>query len=316
MRLLIAYDGSQCSEEALSDLSYAGLPRRVEALVLSMADVFLPPGETLVDPGIPRRYSHQIRRAHLAAKQAVDASYGFASKACERLKASYPDWNILAEACADEPGWGVIKKADTWKPDLIVVGSHNYPLWKRLWGGSVSQKVLKNTDCTVRIGRTNRERCLPTLCLVVGIDGSPDAEETVNTILKREWPKNVVVHLIAVVEPKKMPSKLSPPTLVSKAPWIRKNGSDPEAFIHQIIRTQEDELRRKGLAAFSCILKEGDPASVLIKEAKRLTADCIFLGSRGIGATGRRLGHVSRIVAATAQCSVEIIRVVEAQRKQ
>ena len=35
MKILIGYDGSQCSESALADLKYAGFPRNVEARVIS-----------------------------------------------------------------------------------------------------------------------------------------------------------------------------------------------------------------------------------------------------------------------------------------
>ena len=43
MKLLIAYDGSSCADAALDDLSRAGLPHAAEVLVLSVADVLLPP---------------------------------------------------------------------------------------------------------------------------------------------------------------------------------------------------------------------------------------------------------------------------------
>ena len=56
-RLLIAYDGSNCSDEALEDLKRAGLPKQLEAVVLSVAAlVFVPPDDQLtadevVSPG-------------------------------------------------------------------------------------------------------------------------------------------------------------------------------------------------------------------------------------------------------------------------
>ena len=43
MKLLIAYDGSECADAALDDLTHAGLPERGEALVVSVAEVWLPP---------------------------------------------------------------------------------------------------------------------------------------------------------------------------------------------------------------------------------------------------------------------------------
>jgi len=43
MKILIGYDGSDCAEAALDDLTRAGLPSRAEAIVLSVAEVWLPP---------------------------------------------------------------------------------------------------------------------------------------------------------------------------------------------------------------------------------------------------------------------------------
>lgn len=42
MKLLIAYDGSKCAEAAIDDLTRAGLPPANEAVVVSIAEVWLP----------------------------------------------------------------------------------------------------------------------------------------------------------------------------------------------------------------------------------------------------------------------------------
>ncbi|MGD0138046.1 MAG: hypothetical protein ABSD28_04170 [Tepidisphaeraceae bacterium] len=39
MKILIAYDGSDCSDAALDDLRYAGLPEVAEVLVLSAGEI-------------------------------------------------------------------------------------------------------------------------------------------------------------------------------------------------------------------------------------------------------------------------------------
>lgn len=41
MKILIAYDGSDCASAAITDLRRAGLPQQVEAIVLSVADVWV-----------------------------------------------------------------------------------------------------------------------------------------------------------------------------------------------------------------------------------------------------------------------------------
>ncbi len=56
-------------------------------------------------------------------------------------------------------------------------------------------------------------------------------------------------------------------------------------------------------------VEEGDAKHVLIAEAARWKADCIFVGTAGHSRLGRfLLGSVSATVAARAACSVELVR--------
>ena len=49
--------------------------------------------------------------------------------------------------------------------------------------------------------------------------------------------------------------------------------------------------------------------SLLLEEAERWGADCIFVGARGLNRLERLLlGSVSTAVAARARCSVEVVR--------
>lgn len=53
---------------------------------------------------------------------------------------------------------------------------------------------------------------------------------------------------------------------------------------------------------------EEEPKRLLIAEAETWGADCIFVGSRGMGRIDRFLvGSVSSAVAARAHCSVEVV---------
>lgn len=43
MKILIGYDGSECYDAALDDLKSAGLPPSVDAHLMAVAEVLLPP---------------------------------------------------------------------------------------------------------------------------------------------------------------------------------------------------------------------------------------------------------------------------------
>ena len=57
------------------------------------------------------------------------------------------------------------------------------------------------------------------------------------------------------------------------------------------------------------LVKLGDPKQLLVNEAERWGADCIYVGSHGLGRLDRiLLGSVSSAVAARAHCSLEVVR--------
>src|SRR6185436_18346272 len=70
VRVLIAYDGSECADIALEDLKRAGLPAEAEAWVMCVADVFVPlPVDKEVEDTIPMYIPDVVRRAHERAQQ-------------------------------------------------------------------------------------------------------------------------------------------------------------------------------------------------------------------------------------------------------
>ena len=114
-KILIAYDGSDCANAALEDLPRAGLPREAEVLIMSVADVFLPPSSSPAPP-LPADVPVAVQRAWAQAAHAVDEARALAQHARTPLLTAFPTWDVCAEACADSPAWAVVKKADTWHP--------------------------------------------------------------------------------------------------------------------------------------------------------------------------------------------------------
>ena len=143
MKLLIAYDGSPCAQAALDDLQRMGLPSHVQAIILSIADVWLapmpPPDEPTPPSVVGERIVEQRQKIYDHALREVEAARTLAQQACEQVRAVFPDWQVEAEAEADSPAWAIIKKAEAWQPDLIVVGAHGRSTLGRLMLGSVSQ---------------------------------------------------------------------------------------------------------------------------------------------------------------------------------
>jgi nucleotide-binding universal stress UspA family protein len=312
VRILIGYDGSRSAADAITDLQRAGLPpQATEALLLAVADVY--PSPVAADPGADRPSGTTVvlrdaERLRGLVSQAVDRARADADGAAARLRSLFPGWLVRAEAVADTPHWGLVRKAAEWSADLIVVGSHGRSALGRMVLGSVSQQVLHNALCSVRVGRGEAVGApprQPRVRLVVGVDGSVDSAAAVSAVASRHWPPGTEALVVGVLDTRVILNHLE---AVPRAGSSHGNAAGASAGRRDILSTVCDDLRRSGIAATSAPL-DGDPKKLLIQEADQFGADCIMIGAKGHSRIERLLlGSVSSAVAARASCSVEVVR--------
>ena len=285
MKILVGYDGSAGAETALTDLHRAGLPPRVEAIVLSVADVWLPP--TDAEPSSRERLSVEVRAARAQAARILHKARETAQRGAERLRADFPDWTVHAETVADSPAWALVKRGDEWGADLTVLGAHGHGALETILIGSVPEMILHEVRCSVRVARPGLAQPEAPIRLILGIDGSPGAQAACSAIERRVWPQGTKVRIVSVVDHRLSVADVS---------------------VTQLVEAAANDLIRAGLRV-TTLATEGDPKRVLIEEARDLGADCIFVGASGLARRGLfRLGTVSSAVAARADCSVEVVR--------
>ena len=311
MKILIAYDGSGCADAALDDLNHAGLPAKAEAHILSVAEVWLPPPppssyeilEQARNAHSPYELQHNFAKGCVAAKEALS----LAQRARERVVAMFPEWKVTADSSCGSPAWELVAKADEWKPDLIVVGSHGRTALGRFVLGSVSQRVLTEARTSVRICRGRVDERDSPVRIIVGTDGSPASEDALRAVAARAWPAHSEVKVVLVDDPvaPEVLGKLIPPL----AEVIEEDRREGREWV-ETISARSMELLRAGGIKVRCALREGDPKKELCKAAEEWGADCIFVGSAGFSNRFERfvLGSVSAAVAARAHCSVEVVR--------
>ena len=312
MKILIGYDGSECADAALDDLTQAGLPPEGEFHIMTVAEVWLPPPppssyeilEEARNATSPAELQRDFSKHCAAAKGALV----LAERARDRLQAKFPDWKVIVDSSCGSAAWELVAKADEWKPDLIVVGSHGRTALGRFVLGSVSQRVLTESRCSVRIARGRLEEPNSPVKVIVGTDGSPASEEALKAFAARNWPPQSEVKVIMVDDPiaPDFLGKLIPP--VGK--MIEEDRQQERAWVEKISKSSLDILRKAGIKV-SCVLREGDPKQELCKAAEEWHADCIFVGSAGFSNRVGRfvLGSISAAVAARAHCTVEVVRV-------
>ncbi len=301
MKVLIGYDGSSYADAAIEDLRKAGLPRNTDALVLSAADVFLPVGR---DVNVPDAIKGTIQRSRAAARAQVKQAALSANNASRKIKSMFSSWNVKSESVADSPAWAILKRAESWKPDVVIVGAHGHSKLGRFLG-SISQMVLTQAECSIHIGRISPNSTSRKPRVLLAIDGSPDSMAAVQSVASRVWPSGTEFLLVSVIDPKKSSflERLAP----SDIRWFLKQANDERQVTGRMLESFAKKLR-DGNQNVTCQIRKGDPKRVLVKEAEAWKADCIFIGARGLTHLKRFFkGGVSTAIAARAHCSVEVV---------
>jgi nucleotide-binding universal stress UspA family protein len=302
MKLLIGYDGSAFADAALNDLRRAGLPKVLEARILSVVEVWLPPAGAAGS-----ETSSTSESTYSKAREALAHAETLAEQARQKLAVMFPEWQIKAEAGAGSPAWELVFRADSWKPDLVTVGSQGRTGLGRFVLGSVSQSVLTEARTSVRIARGRIDYDNSPIRIILGVDGSRGSELAVKEVGRREWPSGTEVHITIVDNP------LVPPfvteLLAPLSETIDEVTKADRRWAEQALANAEKALGKSGLK-ITTELREGDPKRVLPELAQSMGADCIFVGSQGFSNRMERfvLGSVSSAVATRAHCSVEVVR--------
>ncbi len=305
MKILLAYDGSPSSKIALADLTRAGLPAQAEIIILTYADVFIPPPADK-ETAFVSTYTRQLaEKAKLRMTTVLAEANQIVQEAESFIALHFPGWTVTKRVKADVPAWGILKEADAWKPDLIVLGSHGKGALGRMTLGSVSHKVLTHAPCSVRIARGSDTITGIPLRLLVGVDGSTDSLETARLVASRNWPKDASVRVVAVADldlPHPLPLSDSAPR------WMKENDQNDMDWLQRMVETLSEPMRQT-FTHVAAEVKSGDPRQVLLHEAQSWGADCVFVGTRGLSGVERFfLGSVSLALAMHAPCSVEVIR--------
>ena len=303
-RLLLAYDGSPAADSAINDLAHAALPASLDVVVMSVADVYLPPTSRLPEAAVPEFPPALIQKARDKALHEVELHRTLATQGCARIQSMFPKWHCRPVAVGDSPGWGIVKKATEWSADLIVVGAQSHSLLERLFLGSVSHKVAAEAPCSVRIGRYHR--ATDELRIIVGVDGSIDSKAALQEIASRTWRAGSHFRLVVVVDPH-IETAMSWPGFLPEN-FVQTNDESGREWISRMAEAASRILFTAGLDVSNDIY-DGNPKEVLVRVSEEWKADAIFLGARGLNHGNRlSLGTVTSSVASHAHCSVELVR--------
>jgi nucleotide-binding universal stress UspA family protein len=149
MKILLATDGSECSTVAVRFVAGRPWPQGTEVRMLAVPEPFFPIGE------FPYFASEEIEKVNTSAlKQAkafADAGVQILSRAGIKATTETP-------FPQDAPARMILKEAERWGANLIVLGSHGRRGFDRLTLGSVSEHVAFHAHCSVEVVRERKNQ--------------------------------------------------------------------------------------------------------------------------------------------------------------
>lgn len=141
--------------------------------------------------------------------------------------------------------------------------------------------------------------------ILLPIDESWCSEDAVTEVGERAWGSDTTVRLLHVIE------RFAPPAADL---WYDAGGSLDLARYELTERNEEtikriaDQLRQHGLYV-ETVVRNGNPAKVIVDEAYEWDADLIVLGTHGYSLLARLLlGSTAQSVIDHAPCSIEVVR--------
>jgi nucleotide-binding universal stress UspA family protein len=143
MKILLAIDGSACSDAAVAEVCRRPWPPQTEVRVVTV--------DRPVEPSFLRERSRTIFDEVVREQRALAAKH--LSEAVRLLKQDAPGLCVQPTLLEGSPKEAILDEAERWGADLTDVGSHGYGAVKRFFLGSVSLAVATGASCSVEIVR-------------------------------------------------------------------------------------------------------------------------------------------------------------------
>jgi len=306
MKILIAVDGSKYSLNAVDEAARLPWPQDSEVIIVSAIE--MPAPAVIGTLPMPDNYYAEWEKA------LEDQANANTRSALTRFVGGGSGIQAKAMTLKGDPKSAILDEAENWGADLIIIGTHGYNAFERLWLGSVSRAIASHAHCSVHIARQKKEEETlqpQKMKILLAVDGSECSDRATLEIAGRQWPAGTEVCVLSAIQ---LPITPTPET------WALPDSYYKHA--EKIGREHADEVVNKAINVINASNKDreiplsligqalvGHSEEVIISTAKEWNADLIVLGSHGYkGFQKFLLGSVSQAVASHAPCSVEIIR--------
>ena len=218
------------------------------------------------------------------------ARHDWVHREFENLTAGLTGRVPIAEACVDgDPATQIVKVAEKSDSNLIVMATHGHGPFRRFLLGSVTAKVLHDTNCAVCTGAH----------LEHALDPKADPDHLHNVLCAVDFGRQTEAVLECATEiASTYAARLS--LLHVFAP-----SRDPEQQRRECVQTRQrlEGLRTSDNATSECYASAGDVAEQVGRCAREINADLVVIG-RGHIAGGGRLRSTCYAILRESPCAV------------
>ena len=283
-RVLVATDGSIPSRRAVATTVRCPWPAR-----------------TRVRAVVARRTGAEFRQSILLA--ALDRSADLTARDARRtLARRWPDAEVVVVDKA--PIDGVLGEAERFGADVVAMGWRGHGTMRRLLMGSVSRGVARSARCAVLIVR-NRPKEVRRI--VIGFDGSANAERAVALVARLPPPDGCEATLFQAVDQIPVPAQGLAPAAIYRTMRAEVALQNKERLVaaRRALDRAAAGLTRRGWRA-RVVITTGAPLRDCLATASSVQADLVVVGARG--ATGvKRLLLGSVAAGVLDRCPVPVL---------
>lgn len=294
MRILLAVDGSDASMSAVAVTAALPIPSGSEIRVVSVVPTtFAPEGSPWpnvirVDP--PNDHDRIVDDV---GRRLLDIA--------DRLRVG--DKTVHVEVLDGRPATEIVRAAERWAADLIVVGARGLSTVRRLLIGSVSSEVVDHAPCPVLVARGEGIRRV-----LWASDHSAESDSTADFIATSGLFDDAEIRVLSVADAgMAWWAGMSPVDGATSMEVYADAAALAERRAKATAEAAADRL--PGRRVTPVYGHPGDIPYAILQEAEAFGAQVIILGHRRLGAVHRWLiGSVSRSVLHHAPMSVLIVR--------
>ena len=290
--ILVASDFSEAADEAVRQAHLWATRTDCELSALHVMAGAVP-----IHPLFPQLHEHDATAAVALEKE-------LAERLSERIQ-HCTGRNLDASSVHvdfGDPYAVIVKKAEQVGASLLVIGGSGATGLKRVFLGSVAEKVVRHAHCSVLVARRVSDGAVVLAATDLSDPSLPAVQAAAREAKTREMP------LVVMYDIDQWRSLVSGMALLGPVPLAPSEEmlAEQKVALTRIVQTQLDRL---DVTATVEVTTEANPAAAIVRMADNQHAELVVLASRGrTGLERLALGSVAKEVLRYAHCSVLVVR--------